>query len=68
MRRTNEYTEFGLWLKTELLKRNLTNKEFAVISGLHPTVLSEVLTGKNKSHHDDLRSALEKFDHEQKAG
>ena len=67
MRRTNEYTEFGLWLRTELMKRNLTNREFALMVEVNPKVVSDVMVGRNKSHQDRMRQALERYDHE-KAG
>lgn len=67
MRRTNEYTEFGLWLRTELMKRNLTNREFALMVKVNPKVVSDVMVGRNKSHQDRMRQALERYDHE-KAG
>lgn len=67
MRRTNEYTEFGLWLRTELMKRNLTNREFAVMTGVNSKVVTDVMVGRNKSHQERMRQALERYDHE-KAG
>ena len=67
MRRTNESTEFGLWLRTELMKRNLTNIEFARMVKVNPKVVSDVMVGRNKSHQDRMRQALERSDHE-KAG
>lgn len=67
MRRTNEYTEFGLWLRTELMKRNLTNREFAAMTGVNSKVVTDVMVGRNKSHQDRMRQALERYDHE-KAG
>lgn len=67
MRRTNEYTEFGLWLRTELMKRNLTNREFAAMTGVNSKVVTDVMVGRNKSHQERMRQALERYDHE-KAG
>lgn len=67
MRRTNEYTEFGWWLRTELMKRNLTNREFAAMTGVNSKVVTDVMVGRNKSHQDRMRQALERYDHE-KAG
>lgn len=67
MKRTNEYTEFGLWLRTELMKRNLTNREFAAMTGVNSKVVTDVMVGRNKSHQDRMRQALERYDHE-KAG
>lgn len=67
MKRTNEYTEFGLWLRTELMKRNLTNREFAAMTGVNSKVVTDVMVGRNKSHQERMRQALERYDHE-KAG
>lgn len=67
MRRTNEYTEFGLWLRTELMKRNLTNREFATMTGVNSKVVTDVMVGRNKSHQERMRQTLERYDHE-KAG
>ena len=63
MRRTNEYTEFGLWLRTELMKRNLTNVEFAHMVKVNSRVVSDVMVGRNKSHKERMRQALETYDH-----
>lgn len=67
MRRINEYTEFGLWLRTELMKRNLTNREFAAMTGVNSKVVTDVMVGRNKSHQERMRQTLERYDHE-KAG
>ena len=64
MRRTREYTDFGLWLKVELLKRGLTSGEFAALVGINYRVLSDVMVGKNKSHQEEIRLALEQYDRE----
>ena len=61
MRRTNEYTEFGLWLRTELMKRNLTNREFALMVEVNPKVVSDVMVGRNKSHQERMRQALKRY-------
>jgi plasmid maintenance system antidote protein VapI len=65
MRRTSEYTEFGKWLKIELMTRNITLREFAEMVGVNYRVVSDVMTGKNKSHQDDMRIALERYDRRQ---
>lgn len=67
MRRTNEYTEFGMWLKVELMKRKLTSKDFAKMAGIDAKVLCDVMMGRNKSHTDKLRQTLEQYDAEQLA-
>lgn len=62
MRRTGEYTEFGLWLKVELIKRDLTSKEFAGMAGIHDKVLCDVMMGRNKGHTEKLRQTLKDYD------
>lgn len=62
MRRTNEYTEFGLWLRLEMTKRNILAKELAAMAGINTKVLCDVMMGRNKSHHEKLRKALEQYD------
>lgn len=62
MRRTNEYTEFGMWLKMELMRRNLTAKELAKMAGIDAKVLCDVMVGRNKSHTEKLRQTLEQYD------
>ncbi len=64
MKRTREYTDFGLWLKVELLKRGLTSGELASLVGVNFRVISDVMVGKNKSHQDTIRAALERYDRE----
>lgn len=66
MKRKNEYTQFGLWLKMELSRRGLTNKELADMVGINHKVVTDVMVGRNKSHQEELRSALERYDQEQK--
>ncbi|MDD3415513.1 MAG: hypothetical protein PHY47_16135 [Lachnospiraceae bacterium] len=65
MRRTSEYTEFGMWLKIELMKRNLTSHELASMAGLDFRVVTDVMVGRNKSHKDEIRMTLERYDREQ---
>lgn len=62
MRRKNAYTEFGQWLRIELIKRNLTARELAKMAGLDHRVVSDVMIGRNKSHHQELKEALLKHD------
>lgn len=62
MRRTGEYTEFGMWLKVELLKRHLTSKDLAQMAGINDKVLCDVMMGRNKSHTEKLRQTLEQYD------
>ena len=67
MRRTYEYTEFGLWLKMEMTKRNLTSKELAKMAGINVCVLCDVMMGRNQSHQEKLRKTLEQYDVEKLA-
>lgn len=62
MRRKNNYTEFGQWLRIELIKRNITARELAKLAGIDHRVLSDVMIGRNKSHQKELKEALEKYD------
>ncbi|MCM1304597.1 MAG: hypothetical protein NC305_13445 [Lachnospiraceae bacterium] len=62
MRRKNSYTEFGQWLRIELIKRNITAKELAELAGLDHRVVSDVMIGRNKSHQQELRDALRHYD------
>lgn len=62
MRKTGEYTEFGLWLKVELIKRHLTSKEFASMAGINAKVLCDVMMGRNKSHTEKLRQTMKDYD------
>lgn len=65
MKRTKKYTDFGMWLHMELIKRNLTSREFAEYAGLNFRVVSDVMVGRNKSHKEEIREALERYDREQ---
>lgn len=65
MRRTTQYTDFGLWLHMELIKRNLTSREFAELAGLNFRVISDVMTGRNKSHKEEIKEVLRRYDKEQ---
>lgn len=62
MRRENSYTEFGQWLRIELIKRNMTAKELAKLAGIDHRVVSDVMVGRNKSHQQELREALQRYD------
>lgn len=62
MRRKNDYTEFGQWLRIELIKRNITAKELAGLAGIDHRVVSDVMIGRNKSHKQELRDALQRYD------
>lgn len=65
MRRTTNYTEFGLWLHMELVKRNLTSRELAELAGLNFRVVSDVMTGRNQSHKEEIRQVLNDYDRKQ---
>lgn len=62
MRRKNNYTEFGQWLRIELIKRNLTVRELARLAGIDHRVVSDVMIGRNKGHQQELRDALRRHD------
>lgn len=62
MRRKNDYTEFGQWLRIELIKRNITVKELAGLAGIDHRVVSDVMIGRNKGHQQELRDALQSHD------
>ncbi len=62
MRRKNNYTEFGQWLRIELIKRNMTAKELAKLARIDHRVVSDVMIGRNKSHQQELREALQRYD------
>lgn len=62
MRRKNNYTEFGQWLRIELIKRNLTVRELAEQAGIDHRVVSDVMIGRNKGHQQELRDALQRHD------
>ena len=42
-RKTMATTEFGLRVRTELLKRNITNKQLADMLGISSAYLSDIL-------------------------
>lgn len=67
MKRKNEYTEYGLWLKMELSRRGLTNRDLADMVGINHRVVSDVMVGLNKRHQEAIRSALERYDQNQMA-
>ena len=67
MKRKNEYTEYGLWVKTELSRRGLTNKELADMAGINHKVVTDVMVGRNKRHKEEIRNALERYDQNQMA-
>ncbi len=67
MKRKNEYTEYGLWLKMELSRRGLTNKELADMAGINHKVVTDVMVGRNKRHKEEIRNALERYDQNQMA-
>lgn len=62
MRRETSYTEFGQWLRIELIKRNLTTKELAKLAGIDHRVVSDVMVGRSKSHQQELKEALQRYD------
>lgn len=67
MKRKNEYTEYGLWLKMELSRRGLTNRDLADMVGINHRVVSDVMVGLNKRHQEAICSALKRYDQEQMA-
>ena len=67
MKRKNEYTDYGLWLKMELSRRGLTNKELADMAGINHKVVTDVMVGRNKRHKEEIRNALERYDQNQMA-
>lgn len=62
MKRETSYTEFGQWLRIELIKRNMTAKELAELAGIDHRVVSDVMVGRNKSHQQELKEALRRYD------
>lgn len=56
------YSEFGLWLKIELAKRNMKQRELSAITGINEKVISDLVFGKNnkKAHMELIRDVLRK--------
>lgn len=49
------YSEFGLWLKGELARKNMKQRELSLITGINEKVISDLIVGKNnKEAHKDL--------------
>ena len=56
------YCEFGIWLKMELVKRNMKQRELSVITGINEKVISDLMFGRNtkEAHKELIRKTLEK--------
>lgn len=50
-------TGFGLQVRTELLKRNMTNKELANLLGISSAYLSDILRGRRDAEQQKKRIA-----------
>lgn len=50
-------TEFGLKVRTELLKRNVTNKQLATMLGISNAYLSDILRGRRDACEQKKRIA-----------
>ena len=49
------YSEFGLWLKGELAKKDIKQRELSVITGINEKVISDLVVGRNnKEAHKNL--------------
>ena len=57
--KTMATTEFGLRVRTELLKRNITNKQLADMLGISSAYLSDIL--RVVEMHSNKRNVLLKF-------
>ena len=58
MVKNNRYCKYGIWLKTELIKRNITQVELADITGIGRRTISDIMTGRNKK--EAHRALIEK--------
>ncbi|MEY8603581.1 helix-turn-helix transcriptional regulator [Staphylococcus nepalensis] len=50
-------TEFGLKVRTELLKRNMKNKQLADLLGISSAYLSDILRGRRDAEQQKKRIA-----------
>ena len=55
--KTMATTEFGLRVRTELLKRNITNKQLANMLGISGAYLSDILRGRRDAFEQKKRIA-----------
>lgn len=46
-RKKHPYSDLGLKLKVELLRRGITQRELAERTGIHHKVISDIVHGKN---------------------
>ncbi|WP_419791624.1 helix-turn-helix domain-containing protein [Staphylococcus chromogenes] len=50
-------TDFGIKVRSELLKRNMTNKELAEMLGISAAYVSDILRGRRDAHEQKKRIA-----------
>lgn len=50
-------TEFGLKVRTELLKRNMSSKQLADMLGISPAYMSDILRGRRDAFEQKKRIA-----------
>lgn len=49
MSKLGESNTFGVWLDTELSQRKMSHRQFAEISGVHHSTISDLVSGKRRS-------------------
>ena len=62
MRRKRDYTDFGLWVASRLAECNMTRLELSERTGIKKSVISDVLTGRNRKaeHKEKITEILMK--------
>ena len=56
-------SEFGIWLKTELIKLQMTQRELSVLTGINAKVINDIIYDRNHkaSHMENIRKTLKEY-------
>ena len=52
--------EFGLWIKTDLIKKHMTQRKLSELTDIDEKVISDIIHGRNvkQAHKEKIHSVL----------
>lgn len=56
-------SEFGIWLKTELLQLQMTQRELSQLTGINEKVINDLIYDRNHKdeHIQNIRNVIKKY-------
>lgn len=56
-------SEFGVWLKTELIRHCMTQRELSELTGINAKVINDIIYDRNHKHEhrENIRKVLREY-------